>query len=125
MGIRAKVRRSTPRRGTVAVASRVSRPGRTTRAERPARSNRHAKSAHVNGSKAHKGQHKDNLKEANGVHAASNGIASYSKALRFLATLADFEKLRIVRYNSQNFDLDRMRTLLKKLGNPQDQFRSV
>src|SRR5207249_422704 len=30
-----------------------------------------------------------------------------------------------VRYNSQNFDLDRMRTLLKKLGNPQDHFRSV
>jgi len=39
--------------------------------------------------------------------------------------LADFERLRIVRYNSQNFDLDRMRTLLKKLGNPHEQFRSV
>jgi dihydrofolate synthase/folylpolyglutamate synthase len=33
--------------------------------------------------------------------------------------------MRIVRYTSQNFDLDRMRTLLRKLGNPQDQFRSV
>ena len=52
-------------------------------------------------------------------------IFSYSKALRFLSTLSDFERLRIVRYNTQNFDLDRMRTLLKKLGNPQDQFRSV
>ncbi|HLL90765.1 MAG TPA: folylpolyglutamate synthase/dihydrofolate synthase family protein, partial [Tepidisphaeraceae bacterium] len=39
--------------------------------------------------------------------------------------MADFERLRIVRYNSQNFDLDRMRTLLKKLGNPHEQFRSV
>jgi dihydrofolate synthase/folylpolyglutamate synthase len=33
--------------------------------------------------------------------------------------------MRIVRYNSQNFDLDRMRTLLRKLGNPQDKFRTV
>ncbi len=45
--------------------------------------------------------------------------------MRFLATLADYERLRIVRYNSQNFDLERMRTLLKKLGNPHEQFRSV
>jgi dihydrofolate synthase/folylpolyglutamate synthase len=37
----------------------------------------------------------------------------------------DFERLRIVRYNTQNFDLDRMRTLLKKLGNPHDTFKSV
>ncbi len=45
--------------------------------------------------------------------------------MRFLSSLADYERLRIVRYNSQNFDLDRMRLLLKKLGNPQDSFRSV
>jgi dihydrofolate synthase/folylpolyglutamate synthase len=30
-----------------------------------------------------------------------------------------------VRYTSQNFDLERMRTLLKRLGSPQDQFKSV
>jgi dihydrofolate synthase/folylpolyglutamate synthase len=59
------------------------------------------------------------------VKPASNGISSYAKALRFLSSLNDFERLRIVRYNTQNFDLDRMRTLLKKLGNPQDSFRSV
>src|SRR5580700_3109523 len=52
-------------------------------------------------------------------------IFSYSKALRFLSTLSDFERLRIVRYNSENFNLERMRTLLKKLGSPQDHFRSV
>jgi dihydrofolate synthase/folylpolyglutamate synthase len=45
--------------------------------------------------------------------------------LRFLASLSDYERLRIVRYNSQNFDLDRMRALLKKLGNPHDHFKSV
>jgi dihydrofolate synthase/folylpolyglutamate synthase len=54
-----------------------------------------------------------------------NGINGYSKALRFLATLSDYERLRIVRYNSTNFDLDRMRLLLKKLGNPHEQFKSV
>ena len=56
---------------------------------------------------------------------ASNGLSSYGKALRYLASLTDYERLRIVRYNNQNFDLDRMRTLLKKLGNPQADFRSV
>jgi len=45
--------------------------------------------------------------------------------MKFLATLTDFEKLRIVRYTTDNFDLDRMRALLKKLGNPQDTYRSV
>jgi len=42
-----------------------------------------------------------------------------------MAGLSDYERQRIVRYNSQNFDLERMRTLLKKLGNPHMQFRSV
>src|SRR5205807_8170643 len=51
--------------------------------------------------------------------------SGYTKALRFLETLTDYERLRIVRYNTQNFDLDRMRGLLKKLGNPQDSFKSV
>jgi dihydrofolate synthase/folylpolyglutamate synthase len=54
-----------------------------------------------------------------------NGALSYSKAIRFMASLSDFERLRIVRYTSQNFDLERMRTLLKRLGNPQDQFKNV
>jgi dihydrofolate synthase/folylpolyglutamate synthase len=45
--------------------------------------------------------------------------------LRFVQSLADYEKQRIVRYTSQNFDLERMRTLLKKLGNPHEQFKSV
>jgi dihydrofolate synthase/folylpolyglutamate synthase len=48
-----------------------------------------------------------------------------TKALRFLDTLTDFERMRIVRYNSQNFNLERMRTLLKKQGNPHHAFKSV
>jgi dihydrofolate synthase/folylpolyglutamate synthase len=56
---------------------------------------------------------------------SASGISNFHKALRFLSSLNDFERLRIVRYTTQNFDLERMRTLLKKLGNPQDKFRSV
>ncbi|MGA2584808.1 MAG: folylpolyglutamate synthase/dihydrofolate synthase family protein [Tepidisphaeraceae bacterium] len=51
--------------------------------------------------------------------------SGYPKALRYLSTLNDYERLRIVRYNTENFNLDRMRMLLKKLGNPQEHFRSV
>jgi dihydrofolate synthase/folylpolyglutamate synthase len=58
------------------------------------------------------------------THNPANS-SGYVKAMRFLDTLTDFERLRIVRYNTQNFDLDRMRTLLKKLGNPHEQFKSV
>lgn len=59
------------------------------------------------------------------VRLGAGGTSNFTRALRFLSTLTDFEHLRIVRYNSQNFDLDRMRLLLKKLGNPQERFRSV
>jgi dihydrofolate synthase / folylpolyglutamate synthase len=54
-----------------------------------------------------------------------NGGSGFQKALRYLASLSDYERLRIVRYNDQNFNLERMRLLLKKLGNPQDTFRTV
>ena len=59
------------------------------------------------------------------IRPAPKPIFSYQKALRFLATLSDFERLRIVRYNSENFNLERMRTLLRKIGTPQEHFRSV
>ncbi len=52
-------------------------------------------------------------------------LSPFQRALRYLATLADYERQRIVRYSSVNFNLDRMRSLLKKLNNPQDAFRSV
>jgi dihydrofolate synthase/folylpolyglutamate synthase len=65
------------------------------------------------------------IKPFAGPPKPAGGINSYAKSLRFLAQLSDYEHLRIVRYNTQNFDLDRMRTLLRKLNNPQDKFRSV
>src|SRR5438067_952516 len=59
------------------------------------------------------------------VRDKNDGPSLYTKAMRYLSGLADFERLRIVRYNNTNFNLERMRLLLKKLGNPQDQFKSV
>src|SRR6187401_3490916 len=104
MAIRVKARRSTPKRRTVAAPSRNGHPRRVTRA--------------VNGRKA---KLAPELKPA----AHSTGVSTFSRALRYLGSLSDYERLRIVRYTSQNFDLDRMRGLLKRLGNPQDQFKTV
>src|SRR4051812_46243354 len=59
------------------------------------------------------------------AHHDKHAPSPYAKAMRYLHSLADFERLRIVRYNNINFNLNRMRLLLKKLGNPQDKFRSV
>ncbi len=49
----------------------------------------------------------------------------FTKAMRYLDSLTDYERLRIVRYNGQNFDLDRMRSLLKKLGDPHRHIKCV
>src|SRR5947209_2456100 len=57
--------------------------------------------------------------------AVHDGPSLYIRAMRYLSSLSDFERLRIVRYNNINFNLDRMRLLLKKLGNPQEKFKSV
>ena len=103
MALRAKVRRSTPKRRTVAVAAAKSARRASGRAPVPAR-----------------------VRKIDFRPKASQGTGlTYAKALRFLNTLSDYERLRIVRYNSTNFDLDRMRTLLRKLGNPHEHFRSV
>src|SRR5262249_7574049 len=99
MPIRAKSRRSTARRRTVAVAHKN---GRSHAASHTVRKAVHFAPAHR--------------------HVPVN---TFSKAVRFLLTLSDYERLRIVRYTSQNFDLERMRGLLKRLGNPQESFRSV
>src|SRR3954449_169175 len=104
MGIRAKAKRSAPRRRTVAVAVKNARPNR---------------SVVVRGTKIRK------ITPFAEPKKPVSGVNSYAKALRFLAQLSDYEHLRIVRYTSQNFDLDRMRTLLRKLNNPHEKFRSV
>src|SRR5687767_158007 len=103
MALRAKVRRSTPKRRTVAVAA--------------------AKSARRAGARAARPNAR--RLEAFRPKPSNGSPTTYAKALRFLNTLSDYERLRIVRYNSTNFDLDRMRTLLRKVGNPHEHFRSI
>lgn len=113
MAIRAKVRRSPSRRVTAGL-SRNGIAGRSIPATK-------ARSVPAPGHALRAGK----LSPFNEPKPASSPINGYGKALRFISSLTDYERLRIVRYTTQNFDLERMRTLLKKLGNPQDAFRSV
>src|SRR5258706_236690 len=106
MPLQAKTRRVTPRRRTPIVAPRRSHSSPL----RVGAKSRHTKKSHV-------------VAEVK-VHNPATG-SGFKSALRFLETLTDYERLRIVRYNTQNFDLDRMRHLLKKLGNPNEQYKSV
>ena len=52
-------------------------------------------------------------------------IRGYDSAVRYLFSQTDYEQMLRVRYNSDTFNLERMRTLLKKMGNPHDKIRSV
>jgi dihydrofolate synthase / folylpolyglutamate synthase len=56
------------------------------------------------------------------VEAANH---AYDKAVEFLMSHTDYEKMRVVRYNTTTFSLDRMRTLLRHLGNPHMKFKSA
>ncbi len=47
-------------------------------------------------------------------------IESFSSAVKYLLEQTDFERLRVVQYDETTFKLDRMRSLLKGLGDPQD-----
>src|SRR5215208_4218023 len=131
MPLRTKVRRVTPRRRTVAVRMKTkprqapSRPGQGSQnGSRNGSSNGATKSHAAKASKRTSKASSNGRSGKNGKHH-SNGVSAYSKALRFLSTLTDHERLRIVRYNNATFDLNRMRHLLKKLGNPHDEFKSV
>lgn len=57
--------------------------------------------------------------------AAVENITTYNSALRWLYQQTDVERQRIVRYNTRTFNLDRVRKLLKALGDPQDQVKAV
>ncbi len=52
-------------------------------------------------------------------------IKTYDSALRYLFSQTDYEQMLRVRYNKDTFSLDRMRGLMKKLGNPQDKIKTV
>lgn len=55
----------------------------------------------------------------------SESITNYTTALRWLYSLTDHEKLRLVKYNDKTFSLDRMRKLLALVGNPHEQLQCV
>ena len=53
------------------------------------------------------------------VKPTSNGsITNYSSALKWLYEHTDYERMRLVRYDSNTFNLSRMQRLLKAMGNP-------
>ncbi len=57
--------------------------------------------------------------------AEGQPITTFARAVRFLDSLHNFERRRIVTYTPENFNLGRMRELCKKLSNPQTKYASV
>ncbi len=47
-------------------------------------------------------------------------IGTFSSAVDYLLDQTDYERMRVVQYDETTFKLDRMRSLLKALGDPQD-----
>jgi len=60
-----------------------------------------------------------------GGNGAEIEITTYNSALRWLFEHTDYERMRIVRYNAETFNLDRMRKLLDVLDHPESQLRCV
>ncbi len=50
---------------------------------------------------------------------------TYNSALKYLFSQTDYEQMVRVRYNSDTFSLDRMRRLLRLLGDPQKKLGTV
>ena len=50
---------------------------------------------------------------------------AYTRAMEFLMRHTDYERMRVVRYNTTTFNLNRMRRLLAELGNPHQAFKTV
>ncbi len=117
MPLSAKTTRVTARRRTPALASRPAKAAHSFPREKAHTIKKTIPAKHAPAPEA--------VKEAKTPVPAPGGGIGFTKAVRFLESLTDYERLRIVRYNSDNFDLERMRSLLKKLGNPHDHFKSV
>ena len=50
---------------------------------------------------------------------------TYDSALKYLFSQTDYEQMLRVRYNRDTFSLDRMRGLVRRLGDPHLKIRSV
>lgn len=57
--------------------------------------------------------------------ATSGAINNYSTAMKWLYEHSDHERMRVIRYNPTTFNLERMRRVLKALGNPEKDVRFV
>jgi dihydrofolate synthase/folylpolyglutamate synthase len=64
-------------------------------------------------------------KPAAKVRAPAIEIETFPNAVRYLLDRVDYERMRVVRYDTNNFKLDRMRDLLDALGNPHLQVKMV
>lgn len=60
-----------------------------------------------------------------GMGSAAVQIGTYASAVRYLLDRTDIERMRADRVTQDMFKLERMRTLLKALGDPHQAFRSV
>ncbi len=54
-----------------------------------------------------------------------NSFGSFSAAVNYLLNQTDFERMRVVQYDESTFKLDRMRSLLEALGNPQEKVAMI
>ncbi len=57
--------------------------------------------------------------------AGKKPIRTYDSAMRYLFAQTDYEQMLRVRYNRDTFNLNRMKRLLKKLGDPHKKIRTV
>jgi dihydrofolate synthase/folylpolyglutamate synthase len=60
-----------------------------------------------------------------GKAADASSIRSYDSALKYLYSQTDYEQMLRVRYNRDTFSLDRMRSLLKSMGNPHESLKAI
>ena len=65
------------------------------------------------------------LVEAKPVRSKAPDLSTYANALKWLYERTDIERQRNARYSDDAFNLDRMRELLKHLGNPHEQVKTV
>jgi dihydrofolate synthase/folylpolyglutamate synthase len=57
--------------------------------------------------------------------ANADGITNYTTGLKWLMGHIDHERMRIVKYDDKTFSLDRMRKLLKLMGNPHEALQCI
>jgi len=86
------------------------------------RSKRPSKASSKTSQKSDKTQ--DSSAAFEGISSASS-ITNYTTATRWLYEHIDHERMRLVKYDDDSFSLDRMRSLLKALGNPHQQIKAV